>query len=366
MEKKDINNLQEAYMSIYESQDIDEEINIASEYFYEMGLNEYGVDILIEELGLEDFSEFVEEINEQYFLDEATRTRLMKSADKKNKILIGPKGSRPQSTTKAAIKKHGGTIRGGISGGVSNTIMKKALSKAKDTQPASTSSPEKTKRGIAGRLGAALGGAVKRAKQDIETVKKTAQTAKKAFDTGVEGLNRASDSRLARQARVATKKGFRRQEKAMTAAGGTLGRAAARSSVVRDTFRAGQRLGRAVRGEEYDYVIEYLIDGGYVDTVESAEAIIDCISEEWKEEILMEGFKRMNRSKIEKQAKKLGGDRGDILRIVADKMDTPQERRYSTSQARKNRAGAGSQYRKAKELQARDDAKADIEKYGLH
>jgi hypothetical protein len=79
-----------------------------------------------------------------------------------------------------------------------------------------------------------------------------------------------------------------------------------------------------------------------------------------------EGFKRMNRGKIERQANRLGGDRGDVLRIVADKMDTPAERKYSTSQARKNRAGgAGSEYRKAQELRARDDAKADFKKYGL-
>lgn len=79
-----------------------------------------------------------------------------------------------------------------------------------------------------------------------------------------------------------------------------------------------------------------------------------------------EGYKRMNRGKIERQARRLGGDKGDILRTVADKMDTEVERKYSTSQARKNRAGgAGSEYRKGKELQARDDAKADFKKYGL-
>jgi hypothetical protein len=78
-----------------------------------------------------------------------------------------------------------------------------------------------------------------------------------------------------------------------------------------------------------------------------------------------EGYKRMNRTKIERQARRLGGDRGDILRDVADRMDTEAERKYSTSQARKNRAGAGSEYRKAQELRARDDAKADFKKYGL-
>lgn len=114
----------------------------------------------------------------------------------------------------------------------------------------------------------------------------------------------------------------------------------------------------------YDVVLEHLLDEGFAETEEAATVIMANMSEEWRQEILDEGFKRMNRSKIEKQAKRLGGDRGDILRNVASRMDTPAERRYSTSQAKRNRAGSGS-YRQAKELQARDDAKADFEKYGF-
>jgi hypothetical protein len=75
----------------------------------------------------------------------------------------------------------------------------------------------------------------------------------------------------------------------------------------------------------------------------------------------------MNRRKIEKQAQRLGGDKATTLRSLANTMDTPEWRKHSTSQARKNRAGgAGSEYRKGKELQARDDAQADIKKYGLN
>lgn len=118
--------------------------------------------------------------------------------------------------------------------------------------------------------------------------------------------------------------------------------------------------------DPFDIVMGYLIDEGYAETEETAAVIMTNMSEEWRQSILDEGFKRMNRSKIEKQAKRLGGDRGDILRNVANRMNTPAERRYSTSQARRNRAGgAGSEYRKAQELRARDDAKADFEKYGL-
>jgi hypothetical protein len=119
--------------------------------------------------------------------------------------------------------------------------------------------------------------------------------------------------------------------------------------------------------DPFDVVLGHLIDEGYADTEESALQIMANMSEEWREDILDEGFKRMNRGKIEKQAQRLGGDKGDVLRSVAAKMDTEDERKYSTRQSRRNKAGgAGSEYRKGKELQARDDAKSDIEKYGFH
>jgi len=114
----------------------------------------------------------------------------------------------------------------------------------------------------------------------------------------------------------------------------------------------------------FDIVKGYLIDEGYAETEQAAAVIMANMSEEWKESILDEGFKKMNRSKIEKQAERLGGDRGNILRYLANRMDTPEERKYSTSKARKNRSGSG-EYRQAQHLRARDDAKADFEKYGL-
>lgn len=131
--------------------------------------------------------------------------------------------------------------------------------------------------------------------------------------------------------------------------------------------RSQQRQGLTQSFDPFDIVMGHLIDEGYADTEEAALQIMTNMSEEWREEILDEGFKRMNRDKIEKQAQRLGGDKGNVLRNVAARMDTDAERKYSTRQARRNRAGgAGSEYRKTKELQARDDAKSDIEKYGFH
>jgi hypothetical protein len=122
----------------------------------------------------------------------------------------------------------------------------------------------------------------------------------------------------------------------------------------------------------YDVILDYLLDEGYTDTIEGAEAIMVSMSEDWIddicEEVLDEGFKRMNRSKIERQANRLGGDRGDTLRTLSKRMDTPDERAFSTRESRRNKLskGAGTFRNRMRELQAKDDAKDDIEKYGFH
>jgi len=60
MNSKDYRNIREAYLDVYKNEQSNEkEVEIASHYFCEMGLNEIGVEILIEELGVEEFAEFV-------------------------------------------------------------------------------------------------------------------------------------------------------------------------------------------------------------------------------------------------------------------------------------------------------------------
>ncbi len=296
MEPKELVGLYEAYQQVYEPQELVEEVEIATEYFYEMGLNENGIDILVEELGEEEFVNWVYDIAEEYTLSEATQTRLQKMAANKGKIVIGPKGSRPQSTTKAAIQKMGGTTkRIGSSQRLGSTISgkrPKAASTALSQQTPSPSTPQQTRTGIAGRLGAALGNVVKRAKSDIELVRKTGETVGKAVKTGIEGLNTASDTRLARQARVQVKKGLKRQQKAIDtvapAIGRAAGRAAAQVPAIRDTYKAGQRLGRALNREEYTYILEHLLDEGYANSIENAEKIAMNMSEEWMNSIVEE------------------------------------------------------------------------------
>ena len=71
MDTQEVRDLYEAYLRVHEPQELTEEVEIAAQYFYEMGLNEEGVEILIEELGVEEFSEFVYDLAEEYYLTEA-------------------------------------------------------------------------------------------------------------------------------------------------------------------------------------------------------------------------------------------------------------------------------------------------------
>ena len=150
-----------------------EEVNVATEYFYEQGLNEYGIDILIEDLGIDQFLDFVYEISEEYTLNEA-RTLTGK---KKNPQKL-PKGTSPTTLTKAAVKKYGTTRK--LASSDSPTIKKNrvAVKKAVAKQPETKSTPAQTKTGIAGRVGAALGSLVKKGREDIKRVQDAAQTAK--------------------------------------------------------------------------------------------------------------------------------------------------------------------------------------------
>ena len=71
MDTQEVRDLYEAYLRVHEPQELTEEVEIAAQYFYEMGLNEEGVEILIEELGVEEFGEFVYDLAEEYYLTEA-------------------------------------------------------------------------------------------------------------------------------------------------------------------------------------------------------------------------------------------------------------------------------------------------------
>jgi hypothetical protein len=105
---------------------VDEIIDIATEYFYEHGLDEEGLQMVIEDLGVDKFIEYVFCISEDFILSEA-RTLVGK---KKTPATGKERGislkAAPGKTTKAAIEKHG-TTRRFSSTSPSGTVRKKII-----------------------------------------------------------------------------------------------------------------------------------------------------------------------------------------------------------------------------------------------
>ena len=163
--------------------------------------------------------DFVFEISEEYTLVEArTLTGKKKSPATGKERGVSLKAA-PGKSTKAAVEKYGTTRR--LSSSPSATIRKKsvAVKKAVEKQPETKSTPSETKKGIAGRVGAALGAAVKRGREDIKRVQDAAQTARnvaarigaeaKAVDDAVRERGKSAEqsataTRARRKAKVAT------------------------------------------------------------------------------------------------------------------------------------------------------------------
>ena len=145
-------------------------VNNAAQYFFNEGLNEEGVEIFIEELGLDNFVEFVHDLVEDSELIEAYALTGKKKVTKKL-----PKGTQPAKTTKATIARGDSKIKAASPSGAfkKRPVAAKAVETAKKQQP-------KKKSALDGIARTVLKGmdrhkkAMAKAKSDIETTKKIA------------------------------------------------------------------------------------------------------------------------------------------------------------------------------------------------
>jgi len=177
--------------TLLEMVELDEEfiyetVNIATEYFYEMGLNEVGVDILVEELGLEGFVDFVFELSEEYTLTEAKFDRLP-PVSKSGKNISSLKGGAKASAIKSKrqIRK---TLRQKVDtesqskpGFKSFSQKHDAVAKAKKQQPA--------KKPLKDRIAKGVLGAVKAYQQGMERHRAATATAGKALRVAGKGAS---------------------------------------------------------------------------------------------------------------------------------------------------------------------------------
>ena len=215
-------------------------IEVATEYFYTYGLNEDGIDILIEKVGLDNFVEFVYDLSEDLVVLSEAR-----SAKKRT-------GGKSYEEVKAEIDARE----------AKKAAKKKATKSAEERKETEKKEPESR-------------GADTEAKAEQPKSKKPIRDA------------------IARQILAGVK---RHREATQTAGnlaretGKTLGKLA---SV---THEAGRRAGEHVKKhglkslaheefDNFDIILEYLVSEGYADTNENALAIMANMSEEWKQSI---------------------------------------------------------------------------------
>jgi len=204
-------------------QELTEEVEIATEYFYEMGLNEYGIDILIEELGVEEFVDWVNEIAEDYTLNEARSAKRRRAG-----------GPSYEEVKKKQEERDAAKTR------------KRATKAAVKNQPETEETPNQTKKGLFA-----------------------------AIDAGIERHNKAT--RDAERLAGETGKTLRKAAKAA---------APFASGVASGISGAARLAGRLLRKEEYDALFSYVLDEGYADNEEAATTIVENMSEKWISTIL--------------------------------------------------------------------------------
>jgi hypothetical protein len=323
MNSQEIKNMHLLYNAVYDK-NLREEIEdcnnteniveVASQYFYEMGLNEEGVEIVIEELGLEGFVEFVSDLSEEYVLTEAKFDRLP-PVSKSGKPIASLKGGAKSSAIKSkrqirtVLRQKIDTESQSKPSGMKAALHRQsAIATAKEQQP--------KKKGVLDRVAGAVLKGIERhnaAMSDLKKmgaatqvtagkVRKAAGEFKKGFTSEeIEHLDEleidekfslaADPSKpqspkptvLARTRRVRNNQGGWNPN----AKGEVLAQRARR--VVGTRRREDRETG--VTNEEldiYDIILSHLLDEGYASTEEAADKIILNMSESWFVEILDE------------------------------------------------------------------------------
>ena len=292
MRDQELIGLYEAYQQVHTQQRlINEEVEIASHYFCEMGLNEIGVEILIEELGVEEFAEFVYDISEDYYLTEA----------------------------RAAKKRTGGKSYAEVKAEIDNkeAAKKKVKDEKQSAAVAAAANQQPKKKGLLGRVADAVAAGIDRHNYAMKASEKTAGKIGKAareFGTGLMSsydnwvgqlisdgydLSNWTDEGLFEYYEQLCEESL---EKGQSPTPGGITPKKPVTPTIPPLPRKGTPVNTGYK-ESYDIVFEYLISEGYADTNENALVIMANMSEEWREEIINEAAADQSDKQIEKGVK---------------------------------------------------------------
>lgn len=188
---------------------IEEVVDIAAQYFYEQGLNEEGLAMVIEELGYDKFIEYVFYISEDFILTEARRAKKRKGGKSYEEI-------KKEIDDKEAAKKKSTTVKK-VAVSKGNESVKKAIVAQPKSRPALdalakgiTSAAKFVQQGME-RDRAARKGLSTAARQTAQTAGRVASGVRQA---GTELRKPFETTKAGRNVQAALIKGARRATKA--------------------------------------------------------------------------------------------------------------------------------------------------------
>lgn len=182
---------------------IEEVVDVAAQYFYEQGLNEEGLEMVIEELGYDKFVEYVFYISEDFILTEARRAKRVPTTPKEKEAKIAK--IKQEIAAREAAKKKPTTAKKVVTSKGNDTV--KTAVETQSKKPQQKSEPKGFERAAGqvrdfvtsqdtkDKLKDMVGAAVRKAKSDIGRTGMAAihatGAAKKAKQRGASGAGAA-------------------------------------------------------------------------------------------------------------------------------------------------------------------------------
>jgi hypothetical protein len=283
---------------------------IATAYFMNEGLNEYGIDLLIEDMGIDDFCDFVDEISSEEFLVEwrrgagGTKVRgsgMSKSGKSIGSLKGGAKSAAIRASAEHKSRKAARDAEPSKSSGMTSALKSQSkVAMAKKSQPATKSTPTQTKEKAKGGI---LGALKARAEQDIASVRQSVNTArqvgarraaevKATYDAvrakGKEAEQSAGATRARRKATVAAGRAAQSAGRTAVKAAGAAGAAAGEAVKARKAGKsAAATAGRAVgtfvkkmRKEEKELLTHYFIESEIAFNYDEVQEIFESLDQE--------------------------------------------------------------------------------------
>ena len=203
MKRSEINSVFEVYQNIVETdsvielteESIDGKIENAVEFFYNEGINDGGIDLIIDDIGLDTFVEFVLQ-DEEFLSEERAATKAPKRDYEKVKASVykkdaarKAKGTGEYSKTKAAKEKYGDKVAPEGKPEKKVTVKKAAPAKKVETKAKVKASIKKAKpaqsakkpekKGLLGKVRSAVQKGVERHKSAVKSTKKAIKAGQK-------------------------------------------------------------------------------------------------------------------------------------------------------------------------------------------